>query len=116
MKQKRVISFLLTGLFLINLFVLHSGGLVGLFTGDSVRVVNPFCKKSKAGKTGGNSETIEYASVQGLEIPVICTSVIDFKDTSFRIIVANENFRKYSFHNKPYSEICSDRDYIPPRV
>lgn len=104
------------GLFLIHLFVLHSGGFLGLVSGESITVVNPFCKKSKAQKTGDKSETVEYASIQGQEIPVICTSIIEFKNPSFAIIPAGDNFSQYLFHNKLYSKIFSDRDYMPPRV
>lgn len=116
MKQKNLIAFVLTGLFLVNLFVANSGNLLGLLSGEKITVVNPFCKKSKTSNTDGTATLIEYASVQALEIPVICTTAIDFKNASFSLILAEDNFKNYIFNDELYSELFSKRFYIPPRV
>ena len=116
MKQKNHIAFLLTGLFLMNLFVLHSGGLIGLLSGEKIAVVNPFCKKSKFVKTSGDSAMIDYSVAQSLEIPAVCTTVIDFKNPSFSVVLAEDNFKNYIFNERPYSKLFSERYYIPPRV
>ncbi len=116
MKQKNLIAFLLTGLFLVNLFVANSGNLLGLLSGEKIAVVNPFCKKLKTSNTGGDTTLIEYQLAQALEIPVICTTVIDFKNPSFTLILAEDNFKNYIFNDELYSELFSKRFYIPPRV
>ena len=116
MKQKNLIAFLLTGLFLMNLFVLHSGGLMGLLSGEKVTVVNPFCKKSKFSNKNGDSATIDYSEAQSIEIPAVCTTVIDFKNPVFSVIPVEDNFKIYVFNERPYSKLFSERYYIPPRV
>jgi len=116
MKQKNLIAFLLTGLFLVNLFVAHSGNLLGLLSGEKITVVNPFCKKLKASNTNGDSATIDYASIQALQIPVICTTAIDLMNPSFSLILAEDNFKNYIFNDELYSELFSKQFYIPPRV
>lgn len=100
----------------MNIFIAQSQGLVNLLSGETITVINPFCKKLKAKKAHENSASIDYSMNHGMEIPVICTSVFHVENPSFSIISTKDNFKKYRFHKISYSEIYSERDYIPPRV
>lgn len=116
MKQKNLIAFLLMGLFLMNLFAFHSNGLLGLLSGEKITLVNPFCKKLNPSKTNRDSATIDFSTVQSMEIPAVCTTVIDFKNPSFSVIRAEDNFKIHIYNNVLHSKLISERYYIPPRV
>ena len=100
----------------MNLFVLNSGGLLGLLSGERITVVNPFCKKAKSSDSNGDSVLIEVLSTNTLAIPAVCTTVIDIQNPLFVVIPVEDNFSNYTFNQNPYSKLFSERYYIPPRV
>lgn len=117
MKQKSFIALILTGLFLMNLTAVHIGGLLQLASNEEMSISNPFCLKSGFIKFGTASNLLDNTSSnQSLEIPAICNSVFDFKKASFSILFAEDNFKTYVFNDKIYSDLFSERFYIPPRV
>jgi len=116
MKQKNLISFLLTGLFLLNLFTAHAVGFIGLVSGEKMSLVNPFCKKANPAHTNGHSDQIDYAVAHTIAIPAICTTVFDFKNPTFSIHFSEDNFKEYIFHDSLHSHLFSNRHYNPPQA
>ena len=116
MNVKNLIAFLLTGLFLINLLAFQSNGLLKVLTGKEVTVVHPFCKKLKSGPTSGDTFLMDMSSISSLEIPVICTTVFDFKTTSFSFILVQDNFKHYVFSDALHLDLFSEPLLLPPRV
>jgi len=116
MKQKNLLAFLLTGLFLINLFAIPSIGILGLLSGEKMSVVNPFCKKLNHPSNSTETDMIDYAVAQTIGIPAICTTAFDFKNPTFTIHFSEDNFKEYIFKDSLHSHLFSDSFYIPPRV
>lgn len=118
MTQKSFIALVLTGLFLINLTVIHLGGLVQLVSGEEVVITSSYCTKSSSVKTGGETEMIIGTTTNpSIEIPGICNSYFDVKDESFSVShMVEDNYRTYTFNDELYSDLFSLQLYIPPRV
>lgn len=116
MNAKSLIVFFLTGLFLMNLMAAQSGALLQVLTGKEVTVVHPFCKKSKSNSTSGDSVKFDNSAANSFEIQAICTTVFDFKITSFSFTSAEDNFKDYVFSEILHSNLFAKRLDIPPRV
>jgi len=116
MNVKNFTTFFLTGLFLMNLLAFQSNGLLQVLTGKEVTVVHPFCKKSKSTSASDDTFTMDLSSVSSLEIPVICSSVIDFKKASFSFVLAEDNFKEYVFSDTLHLNLFSEPLFLPPKV
>lgn len=116
MNAKNLTAFFLVGLFLMNLVTFHSGGLLQVVSGKKVSVVYPFCEKSKGISNSDETLTLDHSTVNSLEIPVICTSVFDFKTTSFSFVLVEDNFKDYVFSDTLHLNLFSEPLYLPPRV
>ncbi len=116
MNLKNLIALFLTGLFLMNLTVSQSGGLLKVLTGKEVTVVHPFCKKSKSTSNKGNALTADPTSTSSIEIPAICTTAFDFKTASFSFVTAENNFKAYGFTDILHLKLFTEQLYIPPRA
>ena len=116
MNAKNLTAFFLTGLFLMNLLAFQSNGLLQVLTGKEVTVVHPFCKKSKSTSTSDDTLSMDLSSLSSLEIPVICTTVFDFKTTSFSFVFAEDNFKDYVFADALHLNLFSEPFLLPPRV
>lgn len=116
MKSKNLIVFFLTGLFMMNLMAAQSGALLQVLSGKEVRVVHPFCKKSKSNSKSSGSIKIDNTAVDSFQIQAICTSVFDIKTAFFSFIAAEDNFKNYAFTEILHSNLFAESFDIPPRV
>lgn len=116
MNAKNLTAFFLTGLFLMNLLAFQSNSLLQVLTGKEVNVVHPFCKKAKSTSTSDDSFSMDLSSLSSLEIPVLCTSVFDFKTSSFSFALAEDNFKNYIFSDALHLNLISEPLLFPPRV
>lgn len=116
MSVKNLTAFFLTGLFLMNLLALQSNGLLQLLTGKEVTIINPFCEKSKSSSDADDTFSVDLTTIQSLEIPVICTTVFDFRTTSLSFSLAEDNFKEYLFSDNFHLNLFSETLYLPPRV
>ncbi|WP_310992203.1 hypothetical protein [Aequorivita marina] len=100
----------------MNLLAFQSNGLLQVFSGNKVSIVNPFCEKSNTASNTGDEISIDLSSFHSLEIPVICTTVFDFKTTAFSMVFAEDNFKEYVFSNALHLNLFSEPLLLPPRV
>lgn len=116
MNAKTLTAFFLMGLFLMNLLAFQSNGLLQILTGKEVTVVHPFCKKSKSASTSEDTISVNLSSASSLEIPVICTTVFDFRSISFSFVSVEDNFKDYVFSDTLHLNLFSEPLFLPPRV
>lgn len=116
MKYRNLISYLLIGVFLINLMSAHSNGPLQILTGNNVSVVHPFCKKVKSKKADTKSAKIDFANEKSVEIPALCINVFKIDNPSLTFIFTEDNFKTYTFSNKFHLNLYAEQFYIPPRV
>ncbi|MGO3183549.1 MAG: hypothetical protein ACTIJ9_12040 [Aequorivita sp.] len=116
MNVKNLTAFFLAGLFLMNLLAFHSGGLLQVLTGKEVSIVHPFCEKSNSSSNSDDTLKMDHSALSSLEIPVICTTVFDFKTASFSFVLAEDNFKDYVFSDTLHLNLFSEPLYLPPRV
>jgi len=116
MKQKRNIAVMLAGLFLMNLFAVHTLSALSLMSGEDISLVNPFCKKSNAANTENDFEFSTFAIDQTVEITAVCTTVFDFKSPTLIFFSVEDNFKEYTFSDSLHLNIFLDRHLLPPRV
>lgn len=116
MSAKNLTAFFLTGLFLMNLIALQSNGLLQVLTGKQVTIVNPYCENSKSSSYVDETFSVDLSTIQSLEIPVICTTVFDFKTTAFSFVLAEDNFKEYLFSDSFHLNLFSETLYLPPQV
>ena len=116
MNSKTLISILLTGLFMMNIFAANGAILLEAVTGENITIINPFCKKSSDSNTNSESESIEYPTAQAVQISVICTSVYDFENPTFVNQLVEDNFEVYAFTDSFRSDLFSRQFYTPPKL
>ncbi|MCG2420170.1 hypothetical protein K8089_14160 [Aequorivita sp. F47161] len=116
MNAKNFIAFFLAGLFLMNITLSQSGELLQVLTGKEVTVVHPFCKKAKSTSNKTTSFKVDNLAANSFEISAICTTIFDFKTTSFTFVAAEDNFKAYAFAEPLHINLFAERFYIPPRV
>ena len=100
----------------MNIFAANAASLLQIVTGEEVSIINPFCKKTRDSKSNSKSEIIDYASAQSIQIPAICTSVIDFKNPTFTIQIVEDNFKNYAFTNSFRLDLFTEQFYTPPKA
>lgn len=115
MIPKTIISILLTGLFMMNIFAANAAILLEVVTGEDITIINPFCQKTSDSKSNSESETIDYPTPSAVQIPAICTSVYDFKNPTFVIQLVEDNFEDYAFTDSFRSDLFSKQFYTPPK-
>lgn len=116
MNVKNLTAFFLAGLFLMNLLAFQSNGLLQILSGKKVTIVNPFCEKSNSSSNSDDVFSLDHPSVHSLEIPIICTTVFDFKTASFSFVLAQDNFKEYVFSDKLHLNLFSEPLLLPPIV
>ncbi|WP_026452439.1 hypothetical protein [Aequorivita capsosiphonis] len=116
MNTKNLTAFFLAGLFLMNLMAFQSGALLQILSGKKISVVHPFCENSKSTANSDATFSLDLSSVHSLEIPVICTSVFDFKTTALSFVLAKDNFKDYVFSDTLHLSLFTEPLYLPPRV
>lgn len=115
MNHKNIISLLLTGVFLMNIFAANATSLFKAVTGEDIAIVNPFCKKQRDSKTNSKSETADYPTAQAVEVSTPCTSVYYFENSTFAIREVEDNFETDVFTDSFRSDLFSKQLYIPPK-
>jgi|SRR5690554_604514 len=116
MKQKRNIAMMLAGLFLMNIFSVHTLQALSFMSGEDISLVNPFCKKSNAANTENDLEFSTFAIDQIVEITAVCTTVFDFKSPALALFSVKDNFKEYTFSDSLHLNIFLDRHLLPPRA
>lgn len=116
MNRENIISFMLTGLFLMNIFSANAASLIEAWTGEEVSIINPFCKRTGDLKSNSKSEITDYATLQSIQISAICTTAFDFENPSFTIHFAEDNFEKHVFTDSFRLELFSTQFYTPPKA
>lgn len=116
MKQKRNIAGMLAGLFLMQLFAVHTLGVLSFLSGEDISLANPFCKKMNAANTENDFELTNFDIDQIIEITAVCTTVFDFRSPAFALFSVEDNFKEYTFSDSLHLNIFLDRHLLPPRA
>lgn len=117
MKQKQNIAVMLAGIFLMNLFAVHTLGAMSLVSNvDNFSIIKPFCVKSNAAHTTNDFEFTDFEIDQTVAITAVCTTVFNFKSPALAFFSVEDNFKEYNFSDSLHLNIFLDRHLLPPRV
>lgn len=115
MKPKNITAFLLASLILLSLATNSYGGFASVFT-NNITFVKPFCKNNNLAITDTKSEIHQHKLDQQSQIPLICTSFLEFINPSFLLIYSEDNFENYNFKEFSQFNLFDERSYLPPRL
>jgi|SRR5690554_314239 len=116
MRQKRNIALMLAGLFLMNLFAVHTLSAWSFISGEDISLVIPFCKKSNAANSENDFEFSSVAIDQTVEITAVCTTVFDFKSPALTFFFVSDNFKECNFSDSLHLNVFLDQHLLPPQV